>query len=228
MPIRVACPDCSAVLSAPDAAAGTVVTCPKCRAPLELPSAAELARRRRPDEDDRPRRRPAREGDEEDDRPRRPRPRRNAAGGGLPVWAGVLVGVLAVGAAGAGVYFLTRGKADLAGGGLFGGGAPASGGVKYVPRESEKKYLALSKEKGDAPITAAEVLATLGEPTRKDPPVTGRDRKTGVVFTVEAWYWEVPGSGISSQMGTVNGFASGQVIGLEVTPRGSNRPPDDD
>jgi hypothetical protein len=209
MPIRVACPDCSAVLSAPDTAAGTVVRCPKCRAPLELPSAAELARRR-----------PA---DDEDERPRRPpRPRRKAkSGGGFPVWAGVLIGVLAVGAAGAGVYFLARGKGDPAGGGgggLFGGGGGGSG-VKYVPRESEKKYLALSKEKGEAPITVAEVLATMGEPTRKDPPVTGRDRRTGQVVTVEEWYWEVPGSGIASQMSIVNGFATGQIIGLETGPR---------
>ena len=222
MPIRIACPECSAALAAPDAAAGTVVKCPKCRAPMEVPT-PPARRATRDDEDDRPRRRPAR--DEDDGRPRR---RRKPAGGGFPAWAAVLLVLVGVGAVGAGVYLLARGKGGKddpagGGGGLFGGG----GGVKYVPRESEKKFMALEKEKGDTPITEAEVLATMGEPTRRGPVIKGQ--KNGIAFTLQEWYWEVPGSGISSQMGIVNGVVSGQVIGLEVTPRGAGRnPPDDD
>lgn len=219
MPIRVACPECSARLSVSDDDAGTVVECPKCGTPMEVPVA--------------PTRRPARDepADEDEDRPRpRGKPRRKKPAAGFPAWATVaLVGLAAV-AVGIGVYLATRGKPGEAaaggGGGLFGGGA--TGGVKYVPRESEKKFMALSKQKGDAPITEAEVLATMGEPTHRGPVIKGQ--KNGVSFTLQEWEWKVPGSGIESSMGIVNGHANGQVIGLEVTPLGSKpaRPGDDD
>lgn len=215
MPIRIACPECAAVLAVPESAAGTVVKCPKCRAPMEVPEPPA----RRPARDDR---------DDEDDRPRRPRPRRNAAGG-FPVWAAVLVGVALVGAVGGGVYLVARGKGGAkddpaAGGGggglggLFDGGGGTTGGVKYVPHKSEKKYLALSKERGEAPISEAEVLATMGEPTHRGPVIKGQ--KNGVAFTLQEWEWKVPGSGIESSMGIVNGFANGQVIGLRTGPAG--------
>lgn len=40
MPIRVACPSCSAVVSAPDTKAGKVVNCPKCMGKMSLPGGA--------------------------------------------------------------------------------------------------------------------------------------------------------------------------------------------
>lgn len=89
MPIRVGCPKCTAVLNAPDAAAGKTVTCPKCAAPMQLPqpdaefdvvenrAASKRSGRKPPLDDDyeeRPRSRKRRDNDEDyDDRDARRR-----------------------------------------------------------------------------------------------------------------------------------------------------------
>jgi hypothetical protein len=96
------------------------------------------------------------------------------------------------------------------------------GKVKYVPRESEKKFEEFLKGKGPAEIaeiTDEQVYAIMGEPTRRDAPVTAQ--KNGQIYTVYKAYWEKPGSGIHSQIGFANGRCAGMIIGLEVTERGS-------
>lgn len=98
-----------------------------------------------------------------------------------------------------------------------GGQAPKTAGVKYVPRASEKKlqdYLNGLELKARDAITDEQVYAIMGEPTRRDAPVTAR--KNGQVLTVYKAYWEEPGSGVSSSMVFANGRMSGMVLGLEV------------
>jgi hypothetical protein len=93
---------------------------------------------------------------------------------------------------------------------------PKAAGVKYVPRVSEKKlqdYLNGLDPKASAAVTDEQVYAIMGEPTRRDAPVTGR--KNGQVFTVYKAYWEEPGSGVSSSVVFANGRMSGMVLGLE-------------
>lgn len=63
-------------------------------------------------------------------------------------------------------------------------------------------------------MTEAEVFAIMGEPTRRDAPVSGV--KNGMAFTLYKAFWEVPGSGVSSQITFINGIAGGMIIGLEV------------
>lgn len=209
MPIRVACPDCSAAVSAPDDAAGTVVRCPKCAAPMELPDAAEVARHRRakpaPAPDDRPRkRRPAR--DDEDDYDDRPRRRRRPAGGGFPVWAAVLLGLVLIGVVGGGVYLAVRGKggAGGGGGGLFGGPR------RYVPGESEQRLKNLLATKGMSELTEAEVIAAMGEPTFRGPQMT--IQVNGQTVTGSTALWQ-PADG---RPGSQAVFVNGRVTALQV------------
>lgn len=204
MPIRVTCPDCSAVLSIPDGPAGSVVRCPGCQ--FRLVVAGPPAR--------------------DDAAAGRPRGR-VAAGGGFRVWAAVLLAVVLVGA---GVYFATRGNGDGARDQSAAGKPPVGGGVvKYVPRESEEKFKALMNEKGDTPITEAEVLATMGEPGSRQPYKWGCGPKISITW--ERWTWKAPGSGIESSMEVItessregaSRFFPRQGIRLAVTPVDADR-----
>ena len=114
MPIRVACPSCSAPLSAPDAAAGRTVKCPKCQTPMALPDApapvaapavAKAVRKPAvvarpvpaPVEDDRPRKRSRPADDDEDDEEEDDRPRRKSAKKGKSLIVkvlGVIFGII--------------------------------------------------------------------------------------------------------------------------------------
>src|SRR5437763_11960 len=83
---------------------------------------------------------------------------------------------------------------------------PAPAATKYVPRVSEKKFEEFLKGREPteiAAITDEQVYAIMGEPTRRDSPVT--TTKNGQTFTVYKAYWEVPGSGITSVIGFANG-----------------------
>lgn len=199
MPIRVACPDCSSPVTAPDAAAGTVVRCPRCAAAMELPDAAEVARHRAA-AGRRPPLQPDWE-DDEDDRPRRPR--RRAPAGGFPVWAAVLIGLVLVGAVGGGVYWAVRGKGG-AGGGLFGGP------TKYVPGESERRMKELLATKGMSELTEAEVLRAMGEPTFRGPQMS--IQMNGRTVTTTTVMWQPPDGRVGSQAV----FVDGRVMALNI------------
>lgn len=215
MPIRVACPDCSCRVSAPDAAAGTVYRCPKCGAAMELPDAAAVARHRRAttlaDRDD----------ESDDDRPRR----RKAPAGGFPAWAAVLMGLALVVAVGVGVYLAVRGKGGAKGDGAADGGGDALGGLlggpagppaRYVTGESEKRFETLARDRGKLALTEADVLATMGEPTRKEPNGLRPDRRTGRPVAVETWYWRVEGTGLESTIVMGGGRVQTWVFGVDV------------
>ncbi|MBX9623519.1 MAG: zinc-ribbon domain-containing protein [Gemmataceae bacterium] len=206
MPMRITCPDCSAALSVPDGPAGSVVRCPGCQ--VRLVVAGPLVRDDRGDERSRG---------------------RGPAQARFPVWAAVLFGVLLVGTVGGGVFYAVRGKGG-AKDAPAAGKRPGSGGVvKYVPRESEEGFKALMIEKGNAPITEAEVLATMGEPTRRGSTKFGDG--PGFSVTAERWEWKAPGSGIESSMTLattatrkeVISVVEGKSIRLGVTPWDAGR-----
>lgn len=156
--------------------------------------------------------------DDYDDRPRRKKSRKKNNGGGTTlIIAGGGVAVLALAV---GLFFALRGgpankpqPGDAPGGAA--GGANA-GGAKYVPRESEKRLADYQKAQGDRRLTEAEVVAVMGEPTRRGKPATILHNGA----TITAWdvFWEVPGSGISSKMTFGNGVEISSVIGLEIDP----------
>ena len=198
MPIRVACPDCSTPVSAPDGAAGSVVRCPKCGAAMELPGAAEVARHRRTAADRPPPRRPARDEDDYD----RPRRRRRPAPGGFPVWAAVLIGLVLVAGTGAGVYFAVRKGKD--GGGLFGGPR------RYVPGESEQRMKELLSRKGVSELTEADVLGAMGEPTFRGPQMTMT--VNGRTITSSTVLWQPP----DGRPGSQAVFVDGRVMALNI------------
>jgi hypothetical protein len=106
-----------------------------------------------------------------------------------------------------------------------GGGSSSSTGTssstrpKYVPRVSEEKLAEYMKDPQHEHPTEDEVYAIMGEPTRRDAPVTAR--KNGQVFTVYEAAWEVPGSGVTSKIDFVNGRTAGMILGLKITPSGS-------
>src|SRR5260370_16638694 len=80
-------------------------------------------------------------------------------------------------------------------GALGNAGSPASGKAKYVPRVSEKKLEEFLKGRTPAEIadlTDEQVYAIMGEPTRRDAPVTAQ--KNGQTFTVYKPYCEEPRS----------------------------------
>jgi hypothetical protein len=124
MPIDVQCPNCSATLRAPDAAAGKKVKCPKCEAiipvqaagvdnggirpapqppapepPLEMATARAPSRRRQ-EYEERPERKDRDEDFDGDDRPLRRGPRRDAheteSSGTLPLVLGIISIVFSV------------------------------------------------------------------------------------------------------------------------------------
>jgi hypothetical protein len=95
---------------------------------------------------------------------------------------------------------------------------PPAGKVKYVPRVSEKKMQEYLETHKVNEITEAEVYAIMGEPTRRDPPVTGR--KNGQVVIVYHAHWDEPGSGVHSTITFANGRVGGVILGLEVTRPG--------
>jgi hypothetical protein len=99
------------------------------------------------------------------------------------------------------------------------GGTPAAAGTAYVPRVSEKKLEEFLKGREHSEVTDTEVYAIMGEPTRRDAPITGQ--KNGQTFTVYKAYWEAPGSGVTSQIAFANGRCAGMILGLETSPRKS-------
>jgi hypothetical protein len=96
--------------------------------------------------------------------------------------------------------------------------APTGNGVVYEPRVSEAKLTEYLKQKGkEVRITEAEVFAIMGKPTRTELYFDGV-RKGEKLYIYHA-YWEVPGSGVKSQITFANGVTSGIILGLEVTPK---------
>jgi hypothetical protein len=101
-----------------------------------------------------------------------------------------------------------------------------SGTKKYVPGVSDKELQAFMDkirqtqgEQGVLQITEEQIYAIMGEPTRRESPVTVQ--KNGQVLTVYKAYWEhkEPQREISTLITFVNGRFAGGIIGLEVTPR---------
>lgn len=185
------------------------------------PPAVERERRQEPDEDDRPRRKAK---------------KKRTKGGGVPVWAiAAIAATLLMGIA-VGGFFVVRALRPSQGNPTVTGGEanPGSDGQssnagtegKYVPRISEQKmeqFLKSLKDPQDTmQITEDQVYALMGQPTRRDPPRPLR--KNGKTYTVYTAYWDVPGSGIKSQISFANGRVAGMILGLEVTPpKSSNR-----
>lgn len=100
---------------------------------------------------------------------------------------------------------------------------PVPAGVKYVPGESEKKlqdYLdGLENDAARDAVTDTQVYAIMGEPTRRGPSQTFQ--RNGQTFTIYDAYWEVPGSGVKSETGFMDGRlgGGGMVLGLVVPKR---------
>ncbi len=214
MPIRVVCESCSATLSAPDTAAGKAIRCPKCGASVSLSKLKASP--------------PPAAPDDEDDRPRKKSRKKPKKSAGSLVWVQAAVGALLVVVLGVGGFFVVRAvlasRDNLAA--VSGGGGPSSTGSsssarpKYVPRDSEKKLEEFLKDRQPADVTDDQVYAIMGEPTRREAPITAR--KNGQVFTVYKAFWEEPGSGIQSTIVFANGRMSGAVVGLETTPSKSS------
>jgi hypothetical protein len=102
--------------------------------------------------------------------------------------------------------------------------APPSG-KPYRPGVSDKELAAflerLRAEQGDeaeAQLTEPQIIAIMGQPTKSEPPITGR--KNGQVFTVKELRWEhhTPAKDYSTVVSFINGRFAGGIIGLEVTP----------
>ena len=98
-------------------------------------------------------------------------------------------------------------------------GSRAPSGTKYIPRVSEKKLQQFMEGREPGDLTEVQVYAIMGEPTRRDSPITGE--KNGQTYTVYKAYWEVPGSGVTSQIGFANGRCAGMILGLEIAPSGA-------
>lgn len=214
MPIRVVCESCSATLSAPDTANGKAIRCPKCGASVDLPKLKASSPPTAPDdEDDRPRKKP------------RKKLKKNA---GSLVWVLAAVGALLVVVLGVGGFFVVRAvlaardnfPAVASGGSPSSTGSSSSARPKYVPRVSEKKLEEFLKDRQPSDVTDDQVYAIMGEPTRREAPITAR--KNGQVFTVYKAFWEEPGSGVQSSIVFANGRMSGAVVGLETTPSKSS------
>lgn len=199
----------------------------------------------RPGNDDQERGPRNRQNDEaEDDRqsPRysRMRPKRN---GGLPVWAMLLAaGLLAI-VLGVGGYFTIRAMSEAidnsagANSGKVPQRSPAEdsgdifgitvkktiAGKEYIPRVCEEKFTQFLKNHDGKDVTEEQVYEIMGEPTRREAPVTGR--KNGMTFTTYKAYWEVPSSGITSQIIFSNGRMAGMILGLKTSPGGSDKGP---
>jgi hypothetical protein len=213
MPIRIVCASCSATLSAPDTAAGKMIRCPKCGASVSLPKLKASP--------------PPTALDDEDERPRKKAKKKEKKGAGSLVWVLAAVGAVLVIVLGVGGFFVVRAvlasrdnvPAVAGGGSSSSTGSSVSARPKYVPRVSEKKLEEFLKDRSPeeiSQITDDQVYAIMGEPTRRDAPITAR--KNGQVFTVYKAFWEEPGSGVQSSIGFVNGRMSGAVVGLEITP----------
>lgn len=136
MAIDLSCSGCSTRLTVPDSAAGKAAKCPRCGAIVPVPGVVEATLVSHPPEpepqptrgkDEPPRKRHGRNDDADDgddDRPRtrrrddaddeaRPRKRPKRVGSGGPsigLIFGVLAGLLVLGAAGVGVYFIVAKK----------------------------------------------------------------------------------------------------------------------
>jgi hypothetical protein len=221
MPIRAVCPNCSSQLSAPDTATGKVIRCPKCGASVSLPKLktsppVAVATRPPEDEDDQPRKpRPA--PDEEEDRPRKKSRKKQQTGGGSAVWVLAAVAAVLVVTLGVGGFFVVRallGSKDTLT--AITGGTSGKNWPKYVPGVSEETLAQYMKDPQHEHPTEDEVYAIMGEPTRRDAPVTAR--KNGQVFTVYEAVWEVPGSGVTSKIDFVNGRTAGMILGLRTKP----------
>jgi hypothetical protein len=179
--------------------------------PREKRPAASAPSRQREDDDEPTRNRRA-DPDDEADRPRK-KPRKKRTERGLPLWVifgAVAVVLVGMGGGGVLIAYALLGSRDGSVGALLGGK-----GVKYVPRESEKKMSQFMKDHEHEAITDEQVFAIMGEPTRRTTPITAQ--KNGQMLTIYEAFWEVPGSGVKSTIGFVNGRMNGAIIGLEVT-----------
>jgi hypothetical protein len=97
---------------------------------------------------------------------------------------------------------------------------PSAGVVNYEPGVSEdrfNKYYNALDQAAQAAITDEQVFAIMGEPTRRDSPVT--IQRNGQTFTVYKAYWAVPGSGIQSQIAFGNGHIAGMILQGANPPR---------
>ncbi|MBL8864647.1 MAG: hypothetical protein JNK93_03715 [Planctomycetia bacterium] len=96
--------------------------------------------------------------------------------------------------------------------------APAGNSVVYEPRVSEAKLTEYLKQKGnEVRITEDEVFAIMGKPTRTELYFDGV--RKGEKLHIYHAHWEVPGSGVKSQITFANGVTSGMILGLEVSPK---------
>jgi hypothetical protein len=222
MALVVPCPSCDTKLKAAEALAGKSARCPTCGTVLQLPATASSSRSQKDDDPD-----------SRSPRPRK-KPQKKRQGRGVPLWAVlvfggiVFVGIVIGGSLLAYVLLGSKEKDNPSAPNSQAGSspsAPLSGaatggtGVKYVPRESEKRLTEYMKQHEHERLTDEQVFALMGEPTRRDPPITAN--KNGQVVTVYKAYWEVPGSGVTSSIVFANGRESGAIIGLEVKPSGS-------
>lgn len=221
MAIRTSCPNCSATLNAPDSAGGRVIRCPKCRTSMLLPSAASSSphadeRRRRPEQ-------------EEDDRPRKKAKKKRKKSGAFPIWAVATIAATVLIVFAVGGFFAVRSwlrsqeNPAASGGDAHSSSADESAKEgregKYIPHVSEKKmeeFLKQAEKDNERPVmTEEQVYAIMGPPSRRDHPKTVR--KNGKTYTVYTAYWDVPGSGIKSQISFANGRVAGMILGLQVT-----------
>ncbi|MFL5242972.1 MAG: hypothetical protein ACJ8FY_12755 [Gemmataceae bacterium] len=239
MSIRGLCPNCSSILSVPETAAGKRVRCPKCQAKILLQQAESSSSWEPADQANVdplvPSARTRREHEER--RGIKLREKRKKAPG-LPFPVVLAACFLSFVLFAVGGFFAVRalvgsrenppreageGTGDPAPEGsnkFFGSlGNATPTGTKYIPRVSEKKLEEFLETHDPFTITDDQVFAIMGAPTRRDPPVTAR--KNGQIFTVYKAFWEVPGSGITSQIGFSNGHIAGMILGLETTPHGS-------
>jgi cytoskeletal protein RodZ len=164
---------------------------------------------------------------ESQDRPRNRSKRKRKKNGGKPTWLILAVSGILLVAAAAGGFFAFRTLQKPKDKSLADGVATsqsstsgateskASAGSKYIPRVSEEKLGEFLKNRNPSEVTEEQVYSIMGEPTRRDAPITGR--KNGQVFTVYKAYWESPGSGVKSQIGFANGHVAGVILGLETS-----------
>jgi hypothetical protein len=240
MPIRTVCPTCSTALAAPETAAGKILRCPKCHAALTIPFTRTPAPPAAGHEEDYMHRRGA-EPDEDRRRPRLGSRRARRRRGGLPLWLKAVAAILAAVVCGLGGFLAVQrlvgpkdqrlAAADDAtkvaaaheghGRSPSDGAGRESGTVKYIPRVSEQKLSRFLDGHEPREVTEDQVYAIMGEPTGRDPPVTGH--KNGQLITAYTAYWEVPGSGVSSKIVFANGRIGGMILGLEITPPRAER-----
>jgi hypothetical protein len=171
--------------------------------------------------EDRPRKRRPVYDDDADPPRRRSRPKRKR-GTGTPFWVKGIVGAAFFVVSAVGGFFAVqallgsaRDVIPLPVAGVGDLEKQVLGGTQYVPHVSEKKFEEFLKGREPGEVTEEQVYAIMGEPTRRDLPVTVR--KNGQVFIAYTAHWEVPGSGIVTRITFSNGRVGGMILGLKIT-----------